>query len=668
MPVAEAQVPESTSVVLTPISIIGSLSQPGSGMIPYSSTVRDRTSLDRTGRPNRVLSDVLGGVVGVQVQDRFNYALGDRLSIRGFGARAQFGVRGVKVYVDGIPATLPDGQTTLDHVEPGLVTRIEVIRGAVSSFYGNAGGGVIHLGTQLARRGVRGMGNSLRSTLGSNGLRRVQTELRGARGDLVYGVSGTRFVSSGFRDHSTASRTNLSGQLSFSAAGGSARVSSVYVYLDALNPGSLDQAALDTERTEARAFNVSQRTRKRVRQGQLGVVWNRRSERGAIEVAGYAIHRDLFNPIPTSVIDLSRFTTGLRFTATQSATVAKIPARISFGGEFNNQRDDRANFNNDNGSPGALTLDQRETVRESGGFVQLGVQPAARVHVLGGVRYDRFRFAVTDHFVIDDSDDSGTRTMDALSPSLGAYWSAFGGGEAAFFVNVSSAFQTPTTTELVNKPSGLGGLNDQLDPQRTLSAEVGARGIVAGISFAVSAFSARVTDALVPFEVAAVPGRTFFRNAGSAIHKGVEVETRGHLTDAIVFSANYAFLSARFQDFTTVDGTFDGNLVPGVVPHVVNVGLGYEVAKGFIAVETRFFSRVTVDDANSAFSQSFVASDLRAGIFGLDIGGLATSPFAAVTNVLDVDYNGSVVVNAFGDRFFEPAPGREVFFGLEVGF
>ncbi|MCZ6761251.1 MAG: TonB-dependent receptor plug domain-containing protein, partial [Gemmatimonadetes bacterium] len=176
MPVAKAQVPESTSVVLTPISIIGSLSQPGSDMIPYSSTVRDRTSLDRTGRPNRVLSDVLGGVVGVQVQDRFNYALGDRLSIRGFGARAQFGVRGVKVYVDGIPATLPDGQTTLDHVEPGLVTRIEVIRGAVSSFYGNAGGGVIHLGTQLGG-GVVGVGHSLRSTLGSNGLRRVQTEL-----------------------------------------------------------------------------------------------------------------------------------------------------------------------------------------------------------------------------------------------------------------------------------------------------------------------------------------------------------------------------------------------------------------------------------------------------------------------------------------------------------
>ncbi|HYR08620.1 MAG TPA: TonB-dependent receptor [Longimicrobium sp.] len=640
------------------------LNTPGSALrAPFPVSVVQEAEI-RQARPALALTDALSALPGVQVDNRFNYALGERISVRGLGARAQFGVRGVRVLVDGIPATLPDGQTTLNHVDPSALGRAEVIRGPASALYGNASGGVIRLSTAAPPDAP--LASEHRVLAGSDGLLRMETSAGGRAGAAAYRAYVSRLSYDGYRRHASAENLNAGGTLAYARGADEVRLSFTAVRYDALNPGSLSDSLLRVDRGAAFARNVEQRTGEEGRQGQAGLWWRHQAGPGALEVAAYGLARSIDNPIPNAVIDLDRRVGGVR--ASWSADAG--PVRWLAGAEVEGQHDDRLNFANQAGERGARTLDQRERVTSSSAFAQGAAALFGRLEVLGALRYDRFRFAVRDRLVSDaNPDDSGARTMQRVSPALGVSFAAT--PAVSLYANLATAFETPTTTELANRPSGAGGFNPDLQPQRTVSAEVGAKARPAPwLWLEGAAYRARVDDALIPFGVAGAPGRVFYRNAGEARHRGIEASAV--LTPRRGWSARaaYTWTDARFGRYVVNGEDREGNPVPGVAPHRLDVSLLASPESGpFAGVDLRHVSSTPVadDDAEGRFrSPAHTLLDVRGGWEGMRLGRVGLSPFGGVMNVMDGAYNTSVVVNAFGRRYYEPGPGRTVYAGVRL--
>lgn len=640
--------------------------------LPFSASVLAGPELSE-GAAAVFIDEALHGLPGVRVQNRYNPAVGERISIRGFGARAQFGVRGIKVLVDGIPATLPDGQTTLDHLDVGSLGRVEALRGPAAALYGNGAGGVL-----LFTSAEPFAGSSrpeAAAVAGSDGLLRLQATTSGTAGKLKYRVSGARSRFDGFRDnvsesgedpYSGATRTTLNAGFDREAGGGALSVRLIGLDLNALNPGSLPATLFDEGSNQAWGFNVARRTRKDVRQGQVGAAW--RGPVGGLlgDFSAYAVRRTLDNPIPTRVLDLTRNGGGLRLGLAKEWDGNSGAARLDFGAEGELQSDDRRNFANQGGERGAVVLDQQERVRALALFGQLRLPATRRLNVLAALRLDRFAFRADDRFVgPDNPDDSGERSMGAVSPSVGLHLAL---GDHGLFASLARSFETPTTTELANQPDRAGGLNPALEPQRGWTVEGGVRGELARFAYDLTGFASRISNQLVPFEVPAAPGRTFYRNAGKSEVRGFEASLRAALSRSVTARFAYGYTDARFDEFE-VDGTrFDGNRVPGLAPHLVEGAVRASGGPWFGELRLEVRGEVPTDDANDAHADGYALLDFRVGASELRAGGLLLSPFAGVTNATNARYASSVVVNAFGGRYFEPGPDRGGYVGLSLAW
>ncbi|MFL5386471.1 MAG: TonB-dependent receptor family protein [Longimicrobiaceae bacterium] len=617
---------------------------------------------ERAAKPGLALNEALAAIPGVQVDNRYNYALGERISIRGLGARAQFGVRGVRVLLDGLPATLPDGQSQLNHVDVAALGGAEVVRGPASALYGNAAGGVIRLSTPPPPPVP--FASEYRATVGQDALLRLNSTAAGTIGRAAYRASLTRLKYGGYRQHQSADNSLAGFNLGVTKGASTLRVVFTAVRYDAENPGALSDSALRADRSRAVPANVSQKAGEEGRQGQLGVTWERTLGAGSLEVTGYGLARSIDNPIAIRWIDLDRGAGGAR--AVWTGGVGLL--RWSGGGEWELQRDHRVNHQNLAGARGAKLLDQVERVTSLGAFAELSAG-AGPVEVLGALRHDLFRFSVRDRFVTAaDPDDSGARRMRAWSPSLGVSVSAT--PWLAVYGNLATSFQTPTTTELANRPSGAGGFSPELGPERTRSLEVGAKARRGAAWVEVAAYRARIDSMLIGFEVAGFPGRQFYRNAGQARHRGIEAGAGVRALRALTLRAAYTHTDARFRRYVVGTTDLRGNRVPGIAPHRFDATAYWRPARGpFAGLDLRHESATPVADGDAAGSLSspaYTVLDLRGGWTELRAGRFRLSPSLGITNLLDVDYNTSVVVNAAGGRYYEPAPGRAVYGGVEV--
>lgn len=256
--------------------------------------------------------------------------------------------------------------------------------------------------------------------------------------------------------------------------------------------------------------------------------------------------------------------------------------------------------------------------------------------------------------------------MDAVSPSLGASLRVLDG--AHLYANVATSFETPTTTELANRPDGAGGFNPLLQPQRAVSVEGGSQGrLGTRTAYQVAVYRASIRNSLIPFEVPEAAGRQYFRNAGSAVHRGVEAAFTLAPLRGVRVEAAYTYTDARFEEYATTSASFAGNRVPGIAPHRLEVSTTLERSGGWFAVlEGRHLSSIPVDDANTASSPSYSLADARVGHSGVGLGRTVIAPFVGVTNLFDATYNAAVAVNAFGQRFYEPGPGRSVYVGTSL--
>jgi iron complex outermembrane recepter protein len=625
------------------------------------------------GRAGVFLEEAINALPGVQIQNRYNFAVGERLAVRGYGGRAQFGVRGVRVLVDGIPATVADGQTTLDHLDVATLGRVEVMRGPAASLYGNAAGGVLHFETlQPAAQAFR---PELFTLSGSDGLMQLRGTASGSSGDFGYLVSAARVEYDGFRrnplpeggTYGAAQRNSVNATLHLPGGPGRLRAALNWLDLAAENPGSLSQALLDEGDRQAFANNVRQLTRKDVQQTQLGVSWDAPLRALRTEVAAYGVLRTVDNPIPSDVVFVDRTGFGGRALVEAPTRVGGMRAAFGGGVELDVQRDDRQNYANAQGQRGVLRLDQFERVRGAGVFGYGRAALRETVDVTAGVRYDHFDFSVTDRFIsATNPDDSGERSMHAVSPSVGL--TVRPAASVEVFGTISTSFETPTTTELANRPDGAGGFNPTLQPTRGTTLEAGLRSMLARtttLEFTVHHTALR--DELVPFEVPGVPGRTFFSNAGRSEHQGFEIAINTAAPAGVTARAAYSYLDARFIEYSRGNAVFDGKRIPGMAPHTLDAVVRWAPASWFAEARAQHRGAVPADDANTGEAASYSLFDLRGGTDPLRIGGFYLAPVAGINNVLDTRYVAAVAVNAFGGRFFEPGPARTVYAGVRVG-
>ncbi|MCE9600976.1 MAG: TonB-dependent receptor [Gemmatimonadetes bacterium] len=654
--------------------------------VPWAVSTLDARAL-RRGQATLGLDEAVSDLPGVVVSNRYNYALDQRLSIRGAGSRANFGLRGVKVLLDGIPQSLPDGQSQLTNVDLASIGRVEVLRGAASSLHGNGSGGVLAFTTDLTAPDR--LGASVRATTGSFGMNKLQLRTSGRTGPFIGAVSASRTTVDGFRQYSRADLRQLGGavdqalneRVTLSWRAGVAETPL------ALNPGALtaaeyainpDTAALNNTRRGAQR-SVSQRYLSlRAHKDEGPVTWS---------ASLFGQRRFIDNPLatappapaaPTNGVrnTIDRRVTGLRLDASRTVAAAWEP-RLSVGLDVQRSHDVRRNERTTGGwivAPTDTTfLFQGETVVSVGPSAQLQLSPAPKVALSMGARWDRLSFRVEDHFTGDGDDDSGERVMTAASGHVGAVWQL----APAFspYANIGTAFETPTTTELNSRQDGLGGFNDALGPQRIVSAEVGARGRVGErVTYEMAYFDSRAGDAIVQYLESG--GRAYFRNAGRTRSRGVELGFAAVLTPSFTLRGAYTGADHRFVEYRIPSATLpvpardtlDGNRLAGIPKENWRVALQFAHAGLVVDAEQTMQGAAWGDDANSVRVADWGRGllNLRTSWRGMVLG-RSVEPFVALQNALDERYVGAVTLNGFGGRVLEPAPGRNWYLGIEIG-
>ena len=652
--------------------------------VPFAVGVLNREDLQR-GQQTLGIDEALNNIPGVVVSNRYNFSLDQRISIRGFGSRSNFGVRGLKILVDGIPQTLPDGQSQLTNVDFADLERAEVLRGASSSLYGNASGGVISFQTQRAAPEPFAQRIRLQGGEGKrpgDGFYKWQSWTSGRSGDVSGTLSVSQFKADGFRQHSAAEFRQLNAGADWVVSGST--VATMRLSLadspEAKNPGALTRVEYEINPDSAAPNNIRRGADKEVQQHQLSFGLRHFDAAGnEYDVTVFGLLRDLENPIaappdvgggPTNgtYIRIDRAVGGLRASTMRALGTAEQAPRLTAGFDLQRMRDDRQNLVSDAGVPtSVLFLDQLEKVTEFGPFAQVQWSPNERLLVSGGARFDLVSFDLADRFVAD-GDDSGNRSMSAVSGNIGASWSF----DQRFvpYVNVSTSFETPTTTELVNQPDGSGGFNTELGPQRAVNYEVGARGQpTPRVTYSVAVFLGRVSDAIVQEEE--IGGRAFFRNAQKTHNDGAEFGLSVSPISGLSLNGAYTYARYRFVEEPEGSG-LDGNRLPGVPEHFWRLGLRTGLTNGlYLDADHTLSSSIASDDANTpegiVDSWGAGVTNLRVGWQG-DVGTVQLSPFLGLNNLWDRRYVGSVTLNGLFGRVLEPAPRRVVYVGTEIGY
>ncbi len=619
----------------------------------------------RRGQPATSLDEALLLVPGVFAQSGRNFAQDSRVSIRGYGARAQFGVRGVKMLVDGIPTTLPDGQTELDSLDPIFVERIEVVRGPVSSLYGGGGGGLISVSTLEPSAEPKLV---LRALFGTHHLSRYSAALTGTRARTGYVIGLARTRSSGYRAHARAEQTVLSTKLTRETeAGTQLRLGLSGVWApEAQDAGGLNAAEVAVDRRAARTANVVRDAHEKLDQQKVSLSLRRPLGPGhELQATLYRVWRDFANALPIDRrVDFDRTVTG------GSVLYRNESRRVHWmlGLDVDIQKDRRRNYENLAGARGALTLRQSETVRSVGPFAQAEVDLPHSFGVVVGLRYDWVEFVVGDRLVtLTNGDRSDRLRFRELSPRLGISWGR--SSALQLYANLATAFRVPTTTELAPSDAA-GGFTSDLDPERTLGFEIGAKGLLwERVFYDLVLFDLRIDDVAVEFDEG---GPTFFRDAGEVRRRGAELAFSALLHPGLSIRASYTYADYRYTDFDVVeDGVvtdFDGRREPNTPKHNVAAEIRAEHPSGLYGtLSLRHFSDIEVDDANTAQSCGATISDLRVG-WEFERGVATFDPFVGIRNWSGVRYEGSLRPNAFAGRYFEPAPETELYIGLQVRF
>lgn len=668
LPIAPLAAQEADSVAILPeIGVTVTRTGPPGGST--LSLTRLNADTARRGRPSPTLDELLGFVPGVIARERPDRSLDTRIVIRGAGARANFGVRGVRVLVDGVPATLPDGQTPLTTIDLELAERVEVARGPLAALHGNGSLGVVGLTTPA--RFANGLHTRGSLTLSPGDDRAVQLFAAvGGGGDNVGGlVAVSRLHDRGVRQHSRAEQWRLRGGAEWQVAPATVfTLRGQYADDPVIEaPGALTLTEFADDPTRAAPTSLLRNAGKSLSQRQLAASLRHGTGGSVINFTAWTLWRSLENPIAAPApapaqpsegtwIGLDRRVMGARGEFRSSPTRGIL---LSTGLDVQSMRDERVNRRHDAGdAEGPAFLDQRERIAEVGGFAQLIASLSPDWSARVGVRHDRVKYDVADRI---DSAASGARTMSAWSAAAALGWQS---GRTSLWLGIGNAFETPTSTELANSPDGSTGLNRDLQPTRTTSAELGMRTGSDILAVELVAFTSASDDAITP--IAEVGGRSFYDNIGSTTTLGAEMLLSAQLQPGISAHGTLTLLRARFGDDAR-DGEgvpVAGNYLPGVTPITARVGVTARHRGVLLDIDHGWSRSLWADDANTIQVPGW-----GPGVTNLLVS--ATVPVlhgarlqAGVRNLFDRAHALGVVVNGGFGRVVEPGGARRLSLGL----
>jgi iron complex outermembrane receptor protein len=660
---AHGQETES-SAALDEIVVVATRMQSAVRDIPRSISVVEQERIQNATQ-QLALDESLSGVPGLYMQNRYNFSQDLRISLRGFGGRSAFGIRGIRVYVDGIPETLPDGQAGVDSIDLGSTKSIEVLRGPASSLYGNAAGGVISIETELGETqpfieaGIAG---------GELGYEKYNLKTGGSSSSVDYLFNASKQELDGYRDHSYSRGALLNGRLGFNLSGDD-RLTIAVNHTDqpeSEDPGGINAAELAANVRAARDLNVLFNAGEALSQQRIGLVYERDRPHGELMLRNYYVWRDFSNELPFvdgGTVDLQRFFYGAGAQYTPRSMLPDA-LQLTLGLDLDRQDDDRLRFDNNEGVRGDLTFDQQEQVDSLGLYVQGRYELSNDLSMSAGLRYDELTFEIGDNFLAD-GDDSGEVDFEEISPSAGLNFSL---GEHVLFASFSRSFETPTTTELAN-PDGSGGFNQSLEAQIADNYEVGIKGEQNGAYYELAVFHIDLTDELVPFELATMPGRTFYSNAGKSERNGIETALSWQHESGFGADLSYTYSDFTFEDFVDESGNnVAGATLPGLPRHFGYAGVSYAGADGLLArLEAVYSGSLYADNANSTEVDSYVVTNFRASR-EFESGNWLVRPYVGVNNIFNERYFSNIRINSFGGRFFEAAPERNFYAGVVVRF
>ena len=645
------------------------------------------------------LTETLKGVPGLQLNNRENYAQDLQLSMRGFGARSTFGVRGIRLYVDGIPATMPDGQGQTSNIDLSSLDHIEVLGGPFSSLYGNSSGGTILTTTK------EGQGRDsieLGYSTGSHNKNRADVVLQGGSGQAnepSYVVSTSYFDTDGYRKHSDAQKVLSNAKLTWNLDDGS-KINWLMNYVDisANDPQGLSQQEWKDNPKQVQANVLKYQVRKDIQQAQTGLTWSKPiNDHHEIYVMGYAGHREVtqYQGIPNTVqrnpnhaggvIDFDRDYYGADFRWTGKDILPNT--RISLGLAVDQMDEDRRGYENfkrtsvntsatdyDFGNKGNLRREEGNTLWNIDPYLQASWQFLPQVRLDTGLRYSNVRYESKDHYLAN-GDDSGKNKYDKFLPSAALSWEII--PDLTSYVSYAKGFETPTFTESayrldpIDQSQIIGGINTDLSPSSSDNYELGFKAQNEFGLFTLAGFYTETHDDIVSYLSDA--GRTVYKNADKTLRKGVEFSWQNKLWKDLTAQASYSYIDAKFDSpYSNSDGLAieKGNYIPGIAKNQAYVALGWQPEVGFNAgLDVRYMDKIYANDANSESAPSYSVTSVNIGYLWKNNDWKVRS-YARVDNVFDKDYVGSVIVNTSGSqgvyRYYEPADGLNWSAGLSV--
>ena len=625
--------------------------------IPLSVNVLD-TALNVNILQQNSLKEYINRIPGVFTLNANNFAQDLRISIRGFGARSAFGIRGIKLIVDGIPETTPDGQGQLDNLNLGIIERVEVIRGPSASLYGNASGGVIKINS------ISNFENNfvnLKSTYGSYGMQNYQGSFGLKRLNSEALVHLNKISSDGYRDRSRIEQINFLSSLRLNTKGIGVFSGSLS-YTDspyAGDPGGLTDQERNNNRSQARGRNIDYDTYESINHFKSSLQWElKNSEKISWNASTFYSKRNFYGKLPFEfggIVDLDRDFWGGNFNFKHSSFNEKVSNTLLLGLDLGFQKDKRKRFKNIKGVQGEITLNQIESF-ENRSFYLIDHLKYKKALITIGLRWDNNTLAT-------DKTDYGIELY-KLNPSIGINMSV--SKNKNIWVSFSSSFETPTLSELSSNPYGDSGLNPQLIAQKALNFEFGYRSKMKNKYFEMVAFYIPTDDEITPYEIEQFPGRTFYRNAGKTSRKGIEIIFNHNISKKINFDNSYTFSDFKFREFTSGSNNLNDNYLPGIPKNIFNSNISYKTENGLIFLtEFIYNDKIYSSNNNDVFEKPYWLSNFKISK-KINNKKLFWDIYFGLNNIFNTYYSDNIRLNAFGGRFFEPAPLRNFYLGLNL--
>ena len=600
-------------------------------------------------------ADFIKNTPGVFTTSANNFSQDLRISIRGFGARSAFGIRGVKLIVDGIPETTPDGQSQLDNLPLGLVSNIEILRGPNANLYGNSSGGVISINT-LSNPSEKYYRYS--AIFGAYQYQSIQKTriLDWKTSNLIVHYDKRR--SNGYRDQS-GYKSSILNLKYINDLDEKNKIIWQINYTDspyAFDSGGLNLNEVNEDRRQARKNNIDYDTYESVKQIKTGISWNhKKNENSFFDSYLFYQNRDFLSKLPFNfggIISLERNYYGLGTKFTKNINYENRNKTLVLGVDHLNQSDDRKRFKNNFGIKGENTLDQLEKFITTGIYIVNQASYSSGLNVRYGIRYEINNIGF---------DSSNMINLDKLNPSLGLSYSL--NSTDNIFFSFGTSFETPTLNELSNNPNGTG-FNKDLKSNNSSNYEIGWRKAFASIAFEAVAYITTSDNEILPYEIEEFAGKNFYRNVGSTLRRGFELNSQVFFKSGRL-NLSYTLSKNQFKNFVIDGDDLSDKLIPGIPSQMLEIDLIFKLSrKRTLILSNRLIGERYADNLNETLIQSYNVFNIK---YSKEV--LRNSEFSiGANNVFNQDYFDNIRINAFGKRYYEPAPERNFYFGINFSF